>query len=225
MSSEPGAGQSAPVLRRVKSQNQSKNKLRVLYLLANPASQGALRTDVEFRLVQDEVRSSKYREKIDLIISPAADAKSILKGINDYRPQIVHFSGHGGQGSIWLDDGKIHNSVGMAMGFDFLADALAATDSPPRLLVLNACDTLSGADVLLSATEAVIAMSDSISDFGAATFAAQFYAAIASAQPTSVALRQGKIAMKAASLRDSNLPQIIFRQGVDPKNHVLIRKR
>jgi CHAT domain-containing protein len=216
---------SGAALKRVKDQNRSTKKLRVLYLLANPASQGALRTDAEFRYVQEEVRGSKYRDKIDLVISPAADAKSVLKGINDYRPQVIHFSGHGGGGSIWLDDGKVHKSVGGAMKFDLLADTLAATDSRPKLLVLNACDTLIGAEVLLDAVEVVIAMSDSISDVGAATFAAQFYAAVASAQSTYVALNQGKVAMKIASLSDAHLPEMIHRKGVDPKKQFLIQKR
>ena len=103
-----------------------------------------------------------------------------------------------------------------------MAETLGATSSPPTLLVLNACDTLTGADVLLKAAKVVIAMSDSISDIGAATFAAQFYAAIASAQPVSVALKQGKVAMKAAALGDAHLPEIIHRKGIDPKKLVLI---
>lgn len=169
--------------------------LRVLYLQANPTSQHRLRTDAEFRMVQEAVRGSKYRDHIKLVSAPAADAKSVLDGINDQRPQIIHFSGHGGGGSIWLDDGKVNKSIGRAMNFDLLADALKATSSPPTLLVLNACDTLQGAGVLLDAAKVVIGMSDSVSDFGAATFAAQFYAAIASAQPISVALEQGILAM------------------------------
>ena len=217
-------GMYAPDLRRIKREKSSRSKLRVLYLLANPQSQGALRTDAEFRLVQEEIRGSKYRDKIDLIISPAADAKNILRGLNDYRPQIVHFSGHGGKGSIWLDDGKLAKSIGGAMRFDLLVKALSATDSPPRLLVLNACDTLAGAEALLEVVEVVIAMAESVSDVGAATFAAQFYAAIASAQSTSVALNQGKVAMEAASLADARLPQMIHRKSVDPKKQVLVKR-
>jgi hypothetical protein len=62
------------------------------------------------------------------------------------------------------------------------AKALRATDTPLKLLVLNACDTLDGADVLLDVTPVVIAMSAGVSDLAAAVFAARFYAAIASAQ-------------------------------------------
>jgi hypothetical protein len=214
----------ASALKGAKAYSLSKKKLRVLYLLANPESQGALRTDAEFRHVYEEVRGSKYRDKIELIISPAADSKSMLKGLNDFRPQVVHFSGHGGRGSIWFDDGKVAKSAGGAMNFDLLAEALASTDSPPKLLVLNACDTLKGAESLLDSVDVVIAMSDSISDVGAATFAAQFYAAIASAQPTPSALAQGKVAMRAASLADAHLPQMIHRKEIDPKKQILLPK-
>jgi len=200
-------------------------KLKVLYLTATPSAQTPLRTDAEFRMVRDAVRGSVFRDKIELIASPAADAKSILDGINDHRPQIVHFSGHGGGKSIWLDDGKINNSIGQSMEFGLLAGALGATSSPPTLLVLNACETTVGAEILLSAVKLVVAMSDGISDKAAATFAEQFYAAIASAQPISVALEQAKIAMKAARLKDADLPVIIVRRGVDPKKLVLIKRR
>ncbi len=211
--------------RKYQAERTLRSKLKILYLTATPESQAHLRTDAEARLVQEELRGSRYREDIDLIISPAADAKSILDGINDHRPTIVHFSGHGGGKEIWLDDGKVANSTGQSINFRSLADLLGATESPPTLLVLNACDTFDGAEVLLDAVKVVVAMSDSISDLGAATFAAQFYAAIASAQPISVALRQGKIRMKSAMLGDFNLPQMICRKEVDPKSLILVKKR
>jgi len=176
-------------------------------------------------MVQEAVRGSIYRGHIHLVSAPAADEKSILNGINDHRPQIVHFSGHGDQGGIWVDDGKVNKSIGREMKFDLLADTLKATNSPPTLLVLNSCDSLQQAGVLLGAAKVVVGMSDSISDIGAATFAAQFYAAIASAQPISVALEQGVLAMKFGALSDAHLPSIIHRTGIDPKKLVLVGKR
>jgi hypothetical protein len=198
-------------------------KLKVLYLTASPASQPHIRTDAEIRRVQAEIRGSVHRDRVAILSSPAADAKSILDGINDHKPQIVHFSGHGGDSSIWLDDGKVHKSVGRSMSFDLLTETLSATDFPPKVLVLNACNTLSGAKKLLKAADVVIAMSDSISDVGATIFAAQFYAAIASGQSISMALKQGTVAMKHALLNDAHLPRIINREGVDPTKMVLVR--
>ena len=58
-----------------------------------------------------------------------------------------------------------------------------ATDDPPTLLVLNGCDTLDGAEVLLDSTPVIIAMATEITDLAASVFAARFYSAVASSQP------------------------------------------
>ncbi|ODS03411.1 hypothetical protein AUC71_00930 [Methyloceanibacter marginalis] len=200
-------------------------KLKVLYLTATPDSQGRLRTDAEVRMVNDAIERAGFRDDVDIKHSPAADGNSLLDGLNRHRPQIVHFSGHGGGKSVWLDDGKVEGSVGQSMDFGLLAETLAATDTPPTLVVLNACDTLDGADVLLDVVDAVIGMSDSISDLGAATFATKFYAALANGQSVSSALKQGKAAMKMAMLEDADLPQLRHRSDVDPKTLVFVGKR
>ncbi len=118
-----------PIRRLSSPSGLDKPKLKILYLTASPSSQEALRTEAEVYMVQDNIRGSIYRNDVLLISSPAATLKSFQRGINDHRPQIIHFSGHGGRGSIWLDDGNVVNSIGQAIKFDLLADALA-----PRIL-------------------------------------------------------------------------------------------
>lgn len=58
-------------------------------------------------------------------------------------------------------------------------------------------------------------MSDEINDNSVVTFAARFYAAIASAQSVASALSQAKVAMEAAALEGSHLPEAQSREGVD----------
>ena len=108
------------------------------------------------------------------------------------------------------------------MEFTLLARILAATDEPPRLAVLNACESLDGADVLLRTAPVVIGMSDSIGDTAAIVFAATFYSAIASAQSVQSAVEQGRVKMAAASLGDSELPEIRCRDDVEPGKMVLV---
>lgn len=66
----------------------------------------------------------------------------------------------------------------------------ARPTSPRCLVVLNGCDTLDGAEVLLESTAVVVATASSISDLAASVFAAKFYAAIAAAQPVAAAVNQ-----------------------------------
>lgn len=198
--------------------------LKVLFLTATPSSQKPLRTDAEVSLVQGELRGSKLRDKIDLLPRPAASPKTLLDGLNDHSPQVVHFSGHGGRGGVWFDDGKVVKSVGGNVSFDLLADILGSTSNPPILLVLNSCDTLEGAEALLGSVQIVIAMSSSISDVGAATFAAQLYAAIASGETVLNALKQGRVALKGALLnKDAALPDLISRSDIDASKVRLVR--
>lgn len=208
-----------------RTRSRPTRKLSVLFVAAVPSSHDHLRTDAEFRMIQDEVRRSLYRDSVDFFIKPAADMKSMLEGMNDHRPEIVHFSGHGGGEEILFDDGKVVGSVGKPLRFKLLAEALGATSTPPKLLVLNACDTSSGADVFLDVVEGVVAMSDDISDIGAAIFSAAFYAAIASGQPLSSAIKQGVVRMKAAVLADAHVPRLTCRDDVNPNKYTLAGKK
>src|SRR5438105_3531700 len=93
-----------PAIRTVTRQIlRKKNLLYVIYLTANPDQAHLLGVDVEVRQVQDAVRGSVYRDNIALEYRPAADLKSLIDGLNDLRPRIVHFSGHGHESGIAVD--------------------------------------------------------------------------------------------------------------------------
>ncbi|MEY9768570.1 CHAT domain-containing protein [Sinorhizobium fredii] len=93
------------------------------------------------------------------------------------------------------------------------------------MLVMNACDTLDGAETILPAVPIVIAMAEPIGDVAATVFATQFYAAIASAQSVGSALRQAKVRMRSASLEDAKLPEHLARDGQDIDKLVLVNNR
>ncbi len=202
-------------------------QLRVLYLAANPGMD--LRVDVEVRAVREAVRKSLHRDLIEIDHRPAATPEDLLDGINDMRPHVVHFAGHGGGASLLFDDAQIHDAhesdhnVGRALSFDLLGRALRATDSPPTVLILNACDTLRGAEVLLDVVPTVVAMADSVSDLAAGVFAARFYAAVGSAQPLGAALAQAIVAVEAAGLEEGWKAEALVREGVDVDELVLVR--
>lgn len=213
-------------------------KLRVLYLTANPEAieqefqnpdgsivkeSAWLRTEAEVRGVKQALRGSRYRELVDFDHRSAATYEDLVEGINDLRPHIVHFSGHGGSKGLLFDNGSVDAPEGRALSFSILAETLAATDEPPTLLVLNACDTLEGGDAILPAVPVIIAMSDSIADAAAALFATRFYAAVAAAQSVGSSLRQAIAAMRAASLEDADLPQISVRDGIDVDQLILVK--
>lgn len=195
--------------------------LRVLYLTANPEMN--LRTDAEVRGVLDQVRRATHRDLITIEHHPAATAEDLITGLNDVRPHVVHFSGHAGDAVLLFDNGSVAAPEGHGVTYDLLARALAATGSPPVLLVLNGCDTLRGAEVLLESVGIVVATAASISDLAAALFAAKFYAAIASAQSVNAAIQQGSVSVDLAGLDEGWKLDILAREDLDLDQIQLVR--
>jgi hypothetical protein len=200
---------------------KKKKPLDVLYLTANPTKRTALRVDVEMRQVLEALRGSKLRDNVNVHHSPAADLSSIINGLNDHAPRVVHFSGHGYSGGIAVDHAQVQRPLGKVVTFDLLGKALASVDSPPDVVVLNACESAGARKALLPSAKALIVMNDSISDVAAIAFAAKFYAAIASGQSLKSAFRQGQVAVEVASINEVDIPELVTAKGVNPAKLIL----
>jgi hypothetical protein len=200
---------------------RKKKRVNVLYLTANPDPDHSLRVDAEVRQVQNAIRGSAYRENISVEYRPAADLDSLIEGLNDLRPGIVHFSGHGYEGGIAVDSPEVEKRPVKTVSFDLLAKAISATDVPPEIIVLNACKSAGARKAFLPPAKIVVVMRDSVSDLAAVAFAAKFYAAIAAGQSVKSAFAQGKIAIEQVSLNEAETPELLVPQGVNPAKIVL----
>jgi hypothetical protein len=200
---------------------KKRKHLDVLYLTADPIKNNPLRVDAELHHVQNEIRGSKFRSNITVQHRPAANLKSLLNGLNDLNPHIIHFSGHGNRSGIAMDNASIARPSVETVSFKLLAKALSATDSGPRVVVLNACDSAAARKPFLKLGLIVISMKTSISDAAAAAFAVQFYGAIASGQSVKSAFEQGRIAVEATSIGEVGTPLLSFPANVEPSRIIL----
>lgn len=91
------------------------------------------------------------------------------------------------------------------------------------MLVLNAYDTLDGAEDLLPAVLVIIAMADAMYDIAAALFAIRFYEALASGQSVASAYNQGVVALRIAASPDADLPRVVNRDDVHTANLILVK--
>jgi hypothetical protein len=217
----PFIPQSPPIQKITKQSLKKRRHLTVLYLTANPDPNSPLRVDAEIRKVQEAVRGSVFRDNITIEYRPAADLNSLVNGLNDHRPQIVHFSGHGSISGLAVDSGKVGKPAVRALSFELLAKALSATDHPPTVVVLNSCESSAAGKLVLRTSDVVVTMRVPITDIAATAFAQRFYAAIASGQSVKSAFEQGKVAVENVSISETTTPKLFHRASRKPETIIL----
>lgn len=215
---------SRPTVHHVIVREPEPEKLRVLYLTASPATPNVpgLRVDAEVNNVLKALRGAKHRDLVHFDYRPAATMEDLVDGLNDMRPHVVHFSGHA-QGGLLLDTADPAEPGDQLVGYDAVASVLRATDQPPTLVVLNACNTAEGIDRILEVAAVVIATDDSVGDASSAIFATHFYGAIAAAQSIGAAVGQARTMISLALPDEPDVLVVRAAEGVDPATIQLVK--
>jgi hypothetical protein len=183
--------------------------LRIALLVTNPERRASLQTGVEARDIETGLKASGNWDKIDLKVSLAPTLVNLLDALNQFRPQVLHFSGHGGGGALLFDNERAGRDGGTVLNFEMVERVVSATQFRPDLLVLAACDTVDGAEVFLKSVPTVIAMADEIDDDAACAFSEQFYRSLASGASITNALTQAKLVLEHKGYQDAQLPTLL----------------
>lgn len=200
-------------------------RLRVLMLAAS--SEGDLRVGREQKRIRVAVERAVHRDLVELDVRPSATTDDLLDGISRFRPHVVHFSGHGDDDLIVFEDELDEPHEGVIVTAEAFAHAVAATDDPPLLIVLNSCNSAAHIDRLVAEVAPfAIGMSDEIEDGDAINYAAQFYAAVANGQSIQSAHASGQAALELAGLSTRDLPRLAHAPDVDPaRTHLVLAAR
>ncbi len=189
------------------------NKIRVLFLAANPLGTSKLALDEEMRLIDEKVYASELRDQLELVTAWAARPDDLLQALNRYRPQVVHFSGHGtptGDLQFVGNDGFPRPVSSQA-----LTSVFKTFKHTIRLVLLNACYSRVQAEAILQAIECVVGMNAAIGDTAARTFSASFYRAIGFGGSIQEAFEQGKSALLLEGIIEASTPELLVRPGTD----------
>jgi hypothetical protein len=223
-------------------------KVKVLVFAANPSGTDPLDLHREFREIDEQIRLAEFRDAVDLIIVPGTRLVDLLRKLNEVRPDIVHFSGHGDideaivlesweEGHIAPDDTSspvrdlrrsepVHEARQVCaprpLSKSALLDVVKACDQGNiRVVVLNACHTRPLAEALCEVIDCAISMNRAITDARAIRFAASFYGALAFGLSVQKAFDQGM----ARVYPKTDIPELIVRPGVDASTLVLVGPR
>lgn len=193
----------------------------LLFLQANPLDTPPLSTNSEYRELRQALRESNYRDQVMPVIEAAVRVRDIFRAVNEHRPRVIHFSGHGNVSSLAL-----LNSNDEAKEFDgqYLADLIAANDDQVQLVVFNACDSHSQALKLLQAVPHVIGTTGPVDDQSAIVFSRAFYNAIGNGRSIASCFKQAQAALNAeVGPGMSQLYQLDSKCEVDAAAEILVK--
>jgi len=143
----------------------------ILLLASNPAETDSLRLAKEFREIKESLKLSLHEDSFRIVQGEAVRSKDLRRLVLENKPQIVHFSGHGSEQGIVLENyfGKRKVVSGRA-----LASLFELFDSV-HCVVLNACYSSVQAQAIVKVTPYVIGMTKPVSDDVAIQFSTGFY--------------------------------------------------
>jgi hypothetical protein len=179
----------------------------ILILSANPRGTESLRLDEEAREIKAGIQRSRHRDRFVIEYQLAARPRDVLRAMLDYKPQIVHFCGHGaGNNGLVLEDdqGKIEivSSTALAALFELFANHV-------ECVLLNACYSEIQAKAIANHINYVIGMNQAIGDRAAIEFATSFYDALGAGSTVTFAFQFGKNSIQFVDIPEEQVPVLL----------------
>lgn len=218
-SGSPTAAQARPGQLAEQTQREPM-KATILFLAANPSGSTKLALDTECRAIREKIRSSDHPGSLEFRSEWAVRPDDLLQYLNEFRPHVVHFSGHGSPAEQLIlhdssDRPKPVSREALRALFGTLKDNI-------RLVVLNACFSRTQGDTIVEVVDTAVGMRQAIGDNAAIVFAASFYRALGFGRSVKEAFEQGIAALLLEGIPENNTPVLLCRNGVDPARVYLV---
>ncbi len=189
-------------------------KIKSLFCAANPLDTVHLSLDKEIREITDKLRSSEYRDAIELMSAWAMRPDDLLQSLNIHKPQIVHFSAHGSPtGEIILVDNNGFAKPVTTQALKFLFSTLKDNI---QLVIFNACYSKVQAKAIIEIIDFAIGMNAAIGDDAAVDYIASFYRALGFGRSIKEAHEQGITKLLLEGIPEEHIPELWVKHGLDP---------
>jgi hypothetical protein len=187
--------------------------MKILYIAANPWDQKQLDFGPEVTELQRRVLGVA---SVDFIPMPSLKFEDLPSTLHQLRPEIVHIAAHGEKQNLVLAN-QNHISVFLdaEMLITFLSDI-----SPPRLIYVNACNSMEIAEGLTRVVPMAIGSTSPISLKSARAAAVSFYERVLDGSSVSKAFAVCKQMMKGNTGNVADM-KLFERPGINPSKEVL----
>lgn len=201
--------------------DRSPETITVLFITASPEDQSALRIDKEMREIQQRVQASVFRDVIRFEHAMATQVADLLQRLNETKPDVVHFSGHGDERGLVFEDADEQTRT---LDNEELAKLLSLSSKRIRLAIFNSCNSAEQAERACWHLDAAIGMDETIDDEDAQVFAGQLYSALGFGQSLSNAFGQALLQVELEFGAASGAPRLHTADGIDPDEVFIVRR-
>ena len=195
-------------------------KIKVLFLPANPEGTSFLKLDEEARNITGMIRAAEYRDALELVTRWAVRVGDLQQELLGQKPHILHFSGHGSPSEeIFLAD---DHGKSKAISKEALQHLLSVLKDNLQLVVLNACYSRPQAEAIIEHIDCAVGMNRAIGDQAAILFAGSLYRALGFGRSVNEAFELGRNALLLEGIPEDKTPELLHRAGVDVATLCLI---
>lgn len=185
---------------------------KILILAANPKGTSQLRLDEELREIEQGLQRARQREQFQIKSALGVRSRDIHRSILDFKPNIVHFSGHGaGQDGLIFEDetgqAKLVDALALARLFKLFANRV-------KCVVLNACYSEIQAKAIARHIDYVIGMSQAVGDRAAIEFAVGFYDALGAGESIEFAHELGCTLIQMQGIAEELTPKLLDKKQI-----------
>ena len=202
-------------------------KIRILFLSANPWTTSRILVDEEAREIFERIQEGPYRERFELYKHTATRAIDLQRLLLLHKPHIVHFSGHASKKHKLILGGA--PGRGKTIDQQGLVDLLALYSQHLRLVLLNACFTKTQARSIADVIDYSVGTGKGIGDKGSVAFAGAFYRALGFGKCIRDAFNSAKAELVLTRMPRTQGIELFVRDGINekdpfPKNSITTSK-
>ncbi|MBW4610610.1 MAG: ABC transporter substrate-binding protein [Hassallia sp. WJT32-NPBG1] len=191
------------------------SQIRILFLTAQPTDIARLRLQQELRDIEEQLQRVKLPERFVLKLQLSTRPQDISQAIQDFKPNIVHFSGHGETtGELCFE-----NELGRTRSVkpQALAALFRLVTAHVNCVVLNACHSDIQAEAIVQHIPFVIGMKRAIGDGAAIAFAVGFYKALGANRTIEEAYEFGCVEILLQGIPEESTPVLRKKEERSPQ--------
>lgn len=150
----------------------SDDKIKILFVAANPTDQARIQTDKEHRIIKAEMERGSHRDFYKFLDPQfSVTITELLRAVNQ-KPQIIHFSGHGETAGIII---STDNNNTQLVPISALERIFKPLKESTKIVILNSCYSAEQAKVISNFGMCIVGNNLPIGDGAAISFAKGLY--------------------------------------------------